>query len=108
MKCGCELAFCLFCFRPKDAIRAIKKKLNMSVGKNYTTVMYTLTVSKLLFSIVFHCIVLYCIALLRKKTSIYAVMCVPIQIWLNDMDARACIAVKVSLKLNWMLNVRYA
>ena len=31
--------------RPKDAIRAIKKKLNMNVGKNYTSVMYALTVS---------------------------------------------------------------
>lgn len=29
---------------PKDAIKAIRKRLNQSAGKNYTVVMYTLTV----------------------------------------------------------------
>lgn len=29
---------------PKDALKAIRKRLNMSAGKNYTVVMYTLTV----------------------------------------------------------------
>lgn len=29
---------------PKDAIKAIRKRLTMSAGKNYTVVMYTLTV----------------------------------------------------------------
>lgn len=29
---------------PKDAIRAIKKRLNQHAGKNYTVVMYTLTI----------------------------------------------------------------
>lgn len=29
---------------PKDAVKAIRKKLAMSAGKNYTVVMYTLTV----------------------------------------------------------------
>ena len=32
------------CFSPKDAQKAIKKKLVSNVGKNYTVVMYTLTV----------------------------------------------------------------
>lgn len=30
---------------PRDAIKAIKRRLNQSAGKNYTIVMYTLTVS---------------------------------------------------------------
>jgi len=30
---------------PKDAIKAIKRRLNQAAGKNYTIVMYTLTVS---------------------------------------------------------------
>lgn len=30
---------------PRDAIKAIKRKLSQSAGKNYTVVMYTLTVS---------------------------------------------------------------
>ncbi|KOB64009.1 TOM1-like protein 2 [Operophtera brumata] len=29
---------------PRDAVKAIRKRLNMSAGKNYTVVMYTLTV----------------------------------------------------------------
>lgn len=29
---------------PKDAIKAIRKRLTQSAGKNYTVVMYTLTV----------------------------------------------------------------
>lgn len=29
---------------PRDAIKAIKKRLTQNVGKNYTIVMYTLTV----------------------------------------------------------------
>lgn len=29
---------------PKDAVKAIRKRLTMSAGKNYTVVMYTLTV----------------------------------------------------------------
>lgn len=29
---------------PKDAIRAIKKRLSQHAGKNYTVVMYTLTI----------------------------------------------------------------
>lgn len=35
----------LFDFSPRDAVRAIKKRLQQNVGKNYTVVMYTLTVS---------------------------------------------------------------
>ncbi|UYV60534.1 TOM1L2 [Cordylochernes scorpioides] len=31
-------------FRPKDAVKAIKKRLQQNAGKNYTVVMYTLTV----------------------------------------------------------------
>ena len=39
---------CTICkLRPKDAIRAIRKKLTANAGKNYTVVMYTLTVSRL-------------------------------------------------------------
>lgn len=30
---------------PRDAIKAIKRRLNQAAGKNYTIVMYTLTVS---------------------------------------------------------------
>lgn len=30
---------------PKDAIKAIKRRFNQAAGKNYTIVMYTLTVS---------------------------------------------------------------
>lgn len=30
---------------PRDAIKAIKRKLSQSAGKNYTVVIYTLTVS---------------------------------------------------------------
>ena len=30
---------------PKDAIKAIRKRLQQSVGKNYTIVMFTLTVT---------------------------------------------------------------
>lgn len=30
---------------PRDAIKAIKRRLTQSAGKNYTVVMYTLTVS---------------------------------------------------------------
>lgn len=32
-------------FSPRDAVRAIKKRLQQNVGKNYTVVMFTLTVS---------------------------------------------------------------
>ncbi len=31
---------------PKDAMKAIRKRLSMNVGKNYTAVMYTLTVGR--------------------------------------------------------------
>lgn len=34
-----------FLSRPKDAVRAIRKRLLQNAGKNYTVVMYTLTVS---------------------------------------------------------------
>jgi hypothetical protein len=34
---------------PKDAIKAIRKRLQQAVGKNYTVVLYTLTVSLHLF-----------------------------------------------------------
>lgn len=30
---------------PRDAIKAIKRRLNQAAGKNYTVVIYTLTVS---------------------------------------------------------------
>lgn len=30
---------------PRDAIKAIKRRLTQAAGKNYTIVMYTLTVS---------------------------------------------------------------
>lgn len=30
---------------PKDAVRAIRKRLQQNAGKNYTVVMYTLIVS---------------------------------------------------------------
>lgn len=32
---------------PRDAIKAIKKRLGQAAGKNYTVVLYTLTVSLL-------------------------------------------------------------
>lgn len=34
---------------PRDAIKAIKRRLNQAAGKNYTIVMYTLTVSTFTF-----------------------------------------------------------
>lgn len=34
---------------PRDAIKAIKRRLNQAAGKNYTIVMYTLTVSTCIF-----------------------------------------------------------
>lgn len=36
-----------FFFRPKDAVRAFKKRLSQNVGKNFTAVMYTLIVSEI-------------------------------------------------------------
>lgn len=35
----------LFIYSPKDAARAIRKRLSQNMGKNHTAVMYTLTVS---------------------------------------------------------------
>lgn len=35
---------------PRDAIKAIKRRLNQAAGKNYTIVMYTLTVSIYIFN----------------------------------------------------------
>ena len=35
----------MFHYRPKDAIKAIKKRLSSNVGKNYQVIMYSLTVS---------------------------------------------------------------
>lgn len=32
-------------FRPKDAVRAIRRLLQQNAGKNHTTIMYTLTVN---------------------------------------------------------------
>ncbi|PRD22870.1 UNVERIFIED_CONTAM: Tom1l2 [Trichonephila clavipes] len=38
-----DILFCTI-FRPKDAVKAIRKRLQQNTGKNYTVVLYTLTV----------------------------------------------------------------
>lgn len=40
---------------PRDAIKAIKKRLTQAAGKNYTVVMYTLTVSVLFIYLFIYC-----------------------------------------------------
>ena len=44
-----NISTCIYVFlsyRPKDAIKAVKKRLSQNMGKNHTAVMYTLTVSQ--------------------------------------------------------------
>ena len=45
------LCSCQFFDRPKDAVRAIKRRLQQNAGKNHTVIMYTLTVSMHLRSV---------------------------------------------------------
>ena len=53
------LMYCLILFRPKDAIKAIRKRLTTAVGKNYTVVMYTLTVSRQMLPFFFSTYILF-------------------------------------------------
>lgn len=36
-----------FLCRPKDAVKAVRKRLSQNMGKNHTAVLYTLTVSSI-------------------------------------------------------------
>ena len=42
---GYKTITCFFYFRPKDGIKAIRKRLSQNAGKNFQVVMFTLTVS---------------------------------------------------------------
>lgn len=44
---------------PKDAVKAIRKRLLQNAGKNHKIIMYTLTVS--LIIIIFKCFFFFCI-----------------------------------------------
>lgn len=48
---------------PRDAIKAIKRRLNQAAGKNYTIVMYTLTVSIKSIYFLYNNLYKYCISI---------------------------------------------
>lgn len=45
---------------PKDAIKAIRKRLSQNAGKNHKIIMYTLTVSIISFVITNNCCLMFC------------------------------------------------
>ena len=54
-------------FRPKDAIKAFRKRLNQNMGKNNTAVMYTLTVSYYITNPTNNILIVFCIQSQRNN-----------------------------------------